>query len=338
MTAVQLEPAPGDLALAVDPDDHTDDHTDEHADDVDLDVDLPRSQTGAQPQHLIVTLFGDYWLERPEHLPSAGLVALAGEFGVSPTSARAALSRLARRGLLAPSKAGRNTYYGLTHRAERVLRAGQQRIVRFGRTSAQPWDGRWVVVVFSVPEQRRDVRHALRTRLRWLGFATLYDGVWVSPRPVAAESVTALRELGVEQATVLESAALHPAPGGPGHPLAAWDLDELRAGYDDFVTEFAPVRARVRRGQVSAAEALVTRTAVMDAWRSFPALDPDLPSSMLPDRWPRDEAHEIFTHVYDALGPLAELRFRQVLADVSPELAELATHTTTRSVAGVPGG
>ena len=296
-----------------------------------LDVGLPRSQAGAQPQHLIVTLFGDYWLERPEHLPSAALVALAGEFGVSPTSARAALSRLARRGLLTPSKSGRNTYYGLTRRAERVLRAGQARIVSFARTPARPWDGTWVVVVFSVPERRRDVRHMLRNRLRWLGFATLYDGVWVSPRPVAAACVRALRELGVDQATVLESSALHPAPGGPGHPLAAWDLDELRAGYDGFVAEFAPVRERAHGGRVSAAEALVTRTAVMDAWRSFPALDPDLPPSMLPDRWPRDEARETFADVYDALGPLAELRFRQVLADVSPELAELATHTTTRT-------
>ena len=247
-------------------------------------VALPRAQTGPQPQHLIVTLFGDYWLERPEHLPSAGLVALAGEFGVSATSARAALSRLARRGLLTSSKTGRNTFYGLTRRAERVLRAGPvaDHVVR-PRRRAGRGTARWVVVVFSVPEERRDVRHALRTRLRWLGFASLYDGVWVSPRPVAAESAGVLRELGVEQATVLESSALHPAPGRPGHPLTAWDLDELRRIYESFVAEFAPVRARVRSGQVGAAEALVTRTAIMDTWRSFPALDPDLPPCMLPE-------------------------------------------------------
>jgi phenylacetic acid degradation operon negative regulatory protein len=297
-------------------------------------VALPRAQAGSQPQHLIVTLFGDYWLERPEHLPSAGLVALAGEFGVSTTSARAALSRLARRGLLTSSKSGRNTFYGLTRRAERVLRRGQARIVSFGCAPARPWDGRWVVVVFSVPEDRRDVRHALRTRLRWLGFASLYDGVWVSPRPVATESARVLRELGVEQATVLESSALHPSTTGlAGHPLSAWDLDELRRVYEGFVAEFTPVHARVRSGEVGAAEALVTRTAIMDIWRSFPALDPDLPPSMLPEHWPRDEAREIFAHVYDALGPLAEFRFRQVLGDVAPELAPLAHHVTTTSMA-----
>jgi phenylacetic acid degradation operon negative regulatory protein len=296
-------------------------------------VDLPRAQAGAQPQHLLVTLFADYWLGRPEHLPSAGLVALAGEFGVSATSARAALSRLARRGLLTSSKAGRNTFYGLTRRADRALQTGHARMASFGRTPPEPWDGTWVVVVFSVPEERRDIRHALRTRLRWLGFAPLYDGVWVSPRPAVAEASEALHELGVEQATVLESVAPHPRPGEPGHPLAAWDLDGLRAGYEDFVARFEPVRKRVHSGQVSASEALVTRTEVRDAWRSFPALDPGLPASMLPDRWPRDDARTIFADVYDELGPLAELRFRQVLADVSPPLAELARHTTTSATA-----
>jgi len=295
-------------------------------------VDLPRAQAGAQPQHLLVSLFADYWLGRAEHLPSAALVALAGEFGVSATSARAALSRLARRGLLTSSKAGRNTFYGLTRRADRALQAGHARLASFGLEPAEPWDGTWVVVVFSVPEDRRDIRHALRTRLRWLGFAPLYDGVWVSPRPAVTAASAALRELGVDHATVLESLAPHPAPGDPGHPLAAWDLDALRAGYEEFAARFEPVRARVRGGQVSAAEALVTRTELRDAWRSFPALDPGLPASMLPACWPRDTAREVFADVYDALGPLAELRFRQVLAQASPPLAELARHTTMAAV------
>ena len=61
---------------------------------------LPRTQTGANPQHLIVTLLSDYRSGRREHLPSAGLARLADQFGITPTRARAALSRLARRGPL----------------------------------------------------------------------------------------------------------------------------------------------------------------------------------------------------------------------------------------------
>ena len=291
-------------------------------------ADLPRVQIGANPQHLIVTVLGDYWRGRKEHVPSAGLVALANEFGITSSSARAALSRLARRGLLESSKQGRATFYGLTSRAEHVLSSGFERIVTFGLDDG-PWDGSWVVVIFSVPEDQRDVRHVLRTRLRWLGFAPLYDGAWVSARADPADAATLLQELGIASGTVLVSRVVHPPNGGD--PMAAWDLDELRASYDDFIARFAPLLDRARRGKVDAAEALVARTQVMDEWRQFPNLDPELPGDVLPTGWPRNEARQVFARVYDALGPLAELRVQQILADYAPELAAKARHVTTES-------
>nr|WP_262403306.1 hypothetical protein [Actinomadura sp. CNU-125] len=103
-------------------------------------VRLPRMQQGAQPQHLLITLLGDYWLDRNEPLPSAALVALLGEFGISQVAARAALSRLARRGLLRVSKEGRRSYYAMTGRASEMLKDGAHRIMSFGR-SAVPGTG-----------------------------------------------------------------------------------------------------------------------------------------------------------------------------------------------------
>jgi len=294
-------------------------------------VDLPRIQTGANPQHLIVTLLGDYWSGRSEHLPSAGLVALANEFDITSTSARAALSRLARRGLLDSSKDGRRTFYGLTPRAERVLSDGFGRIVAFGLDD-RPWDGSWSVVIFSVPEDQRDVRHVLRTRLRWLGFAPLYDGAWVSPRGNVDEAVALLEELGVASATLLVARVAHAINGGD--PLSAWDLDDLRAQYEAFISGFGPLLDRVDGGDVGAAEAMVARTQVMDVWRQFPNLDPELPEDALPSGWPRRDAQRIFARVYDALGPLAEVRFQQILAEHAPELAKHARHLTTRSARG----
>ncbi len=290
-------------------------------------VDLPRIQTGANPQHLIVTLLGDYWSGRKEHLPSAALVALANEFDITSTSARAALSRLARRGLLDSTRDGRRTFYGLTARAEKVLNEGFRRIVVFGLDD-RPWDGSWSLVIFSVPEDQRDVRHVLRTKLRWLGFAPLYDGAWVSPRADSDETTALLEELGVASATVLVGHVTHTVNGGD--PLSAWDLDELRSSYAQFISDFGPLLGRVDSGDMGAAEAMVARTRVMDVWRQFPNLDPELPEDVLPAGWPRREAQAIFARVYDALGPLAEMRFQQILGEHEPELAEHAHHLTTR--------
>jgi phenylacetic acid degradation operon negative regulatory protein len=299
---------------------------------------LPRAQAGAQPQHLIVTLLGDYWFGRTEPLPSASLVALMSEFDISPSSARTALSRLARRDLLTVSKVGRSTFYSPTPYAERVLREGRERLFSFGDDSPDSWDGSWLVVVFSVPEEQRDMRHMLRTRLRWLGFGSLYDGVWVSPHQVAEAVAAALAECGVEQATVLRTVPVKLAGAPMRDPLSAWNLDELRAAYDQFIERFTPLLERVRTGRVSVSEALTERTAIMDTWRTFPDLDPGLPESMLPADWPRRRAREIFAKAYDTLGPLAEFRFRQVISERAPELAHLADHFTTESALRVPEG
>lgn len=48
-------------------------------------------------------------------------------------------------------------------------------------------------------------------------------------------------------------------------------------------------------------------------------------------------AREVFAEVYDALGPLGELRVRQVLAEFAPELAGLVRlHTTGSAGRGAP--
>jgi len=296
-------------------------------------IDMPRSQSGANPQHLIVTLLGDYWSRCTEHLPSAALVALASEFGITSTSARAALSRLARRGLLESSKSGRRTSYGLTPRAARVLNEGFARIVDFGLHHG-PWNGSWSVVIFSVPEDQRDVRHTLRNQLRWLGFAPLYDGVWVSPRADVQQTARVLERFGVASATLLVSHVAHAI--NDGEPLSAWDIDSLRESYMQFVDRFGPLLDRIDAGDVGLAEALVERTRVMDVWRQFPNLDPELPEDVLGEAWPRDDARAIFARVYDALGPLAEMRFRQVLAEHDQLLAERACHRTTASEGAPP--
>lgn len=290
-------------------------------------VDLPRVQVGAQPQHLLTALLGDYWSGCDEHVPSIVLVSLLADFGVSTVGARAALSRLSRRGLLESSRTGRNTYYGLTTQAGVAIRESMDRILTFGLRH-DPWDGRWTVAAFSIPEGQRDVRHAVRARLRWLGFAPLYDGMWVTPHLVGEAARRVFAELGVTASTVLittsEARRTDPRP-----PMAAWDLSELQRTYEDFIGSHAPLLERVRGGDVRGAEALAARTAVMESWARFPSLDPDLPIELLPGGWPRREARTVFAEIYDGLAAPAVARVRELLGVASPQLVDrVRLHTT----------
>jgi phenylacetic acid degradation operon negative regulatory protein len=287
-------------------------------------VAVPHTHGGFLPQRLVITLLGDYWYDHEEHIPSAALVQLLAEFGISDAGTRAALSRLARRGLLVSSKVGRRTFYGLSERATALLREGARHILSFA-AQERDWDGTWTVVAFSVPEKQRNVRHVLRTRLRWLGFASLYDGLWVSPRASADEVGAELDELQIEAATVMVGRIADRA-SGTGNPIVAWNLERLRNVYEEFIAAFGPLRKRARAGQVSAADALRARTEIMDAWRNMPNLDPELPLELLPPSWPRRRARELFVEIYDSLGPLAEMRIKQILARHAPGLARLASY------------
>ncbi len=286
-----------------------------------------------RPPRLLLTLLGDYWWQRTEPLPSAAIVALLGEFGVSDSAARAALSRLTRNGLLVTSKAGRRTFSRLSARAAAILDDGARRIFSFGAVT-QPWDGTWSLVAFSIPEDNRAARDALRKQLRWLGFAPLYDGLWISPRDRAAEVIGYLKDLDVTTATAFRATSV-PADGGI--PARAWDLDGLRTRYECFISFAARLRDTTAAGQLQPLDALIARTRVMDEWRAFPALDPDLPAELLPAKWPRAQARELFIGCYDLLGPLAARRVRQIITRYSPELAgRAAYHSSELKLSAAP--
>lgn len=49
------------------------------------------------------------------------------------------------------------------------------------------WDKKWRVVAFDIPEEKRKIRNALRTRLKNLGFHELQRSVFVFPYPCGDE-------------------------------------------------------------------------------------------------------------------------------------------------------
>jgi phenylacetic acid degradation operon negative regulatory protein len=281
-----------------------------------------------KPQRLLVTLLGDYWRGKREHIPSTALLRLLAEFGVSAQGTRSALSRLVTRGLLTRSRRGRRTSYGLTAAGLALLDDGAERIFGFGAKPSR-WDGIWSVVAFSIAEADRDRRHLLRTRLRWLTFAPLYPGVWISPHRHLDEAARVLDDLGLDDVTLLESTVAR-FGDRRGNFLAAWDLDSLRRSYLDFLRRYRPVAARLRAGKLTPAAALVARTRLMDEWRRFPREDPELPDELLPRDWPRRDARELFHDLFRELGPAAERRVAEI---VEQERSRVADEDRVRSAA-----
>ena len=287
----------------------------------------PRAQAGPSPQHLLATLLGEYLDSAEADLPSAAVVAALGEFGISEASARAALSRLTKRGLIEVRGAARPPRYHLTPSAIARHRSRMQHFLSFGSRPPE-WTGQWVVVSFSLPDARQAQRHLVRRTLGQLGFVRLYDSMWLRPGRRADDATEALHRI-VDAVDGGRWSLLHSRfhdEAGPHGPAAAYDLAGLAAGYRSFHEGFSPLQSAVRAGEVTRARALVARASLMDSWRRFCDLDPDLPEHLLPAPWPRQAARHLFLEVHTALGPLAEARLVEVTSPYWPAAASWITH------------
>jgi phenylacetic acid degradation operon negative regulatory protein len=276
-------------------------------------VHLPRRQTGNSPQGLAVTLLADYTLRTRAWLPSAAIVALLAESGVSHAGARAAISRLSRRGVLEGRRHGRHSSYRLTGAAATDLSAGGRWVVA-SMTEVEAWDGLWTLVAFSLPQERDVQRRALRGRLRWLGYAPLYDGLWVSPHDLTSTAKDQLAQLARGTLTVFRARQVGLEATVSRDPLDAWDTGAIAGHYESFVRRWSALLPRIRSGDLGGAEAVHARTEVMDTYRRFPFLDPRLPLSRLPANWPRQAAATVFAAVYDGLAGAAQDHVREVTA------------------------
>ena len=96
------------------------------------------------------------------------LIGALGTLGHKTHAARQALARSVGAGWLRTERHGRRSRVHLTPETADMLRSGAERIYTFG--APWEWDGRWLLVVLRVPEERREVRHQMRTRLAWAGF------------------------------------------------------------------------------------------------------------------------------------------------------------------------
>jgi phenylacetic acid degradation operon negative regulatory protein len=237
---------------------------------------------------LLMTILGEFVLPFGQQVWTSTLVTALGLAGVEERSARQALARTAAEGWLSSERVGRRVRWSLTEAGRRLLVEGAQRIYSFG-SGETSWDGRWLVVLISIPESRRALRHRLRTQLSWAGFGSPSPGVWISPRQdAAAEAKNILDDLKLSN-EVLSFVADYGALGSQEDMVAAaWNLGEVERRYEDFIAEFADLDPG------SADETLVAQIRLVHEWRRFPFLDPQLPRLLLPLHWSGTAATRLF--------------------------------------------
>ena len=252
---------------------------------------------------LIFTLFGDYFYPRDGRAWAASILELLRLLGVSNDAARSALSRMSRQGWLAAKRQGRNSMYALTPKARRLLQEGTHRI--FERRPTQ-WDGQWRVVVYSLPEKKRQLRESLRRRLTWLGFGALGPGTWVSPHDRDLELEVLLKDLDARPYVHCFEGRWLGKISNQQIIARCWNLDHLNRQYRKFLEKWQPLLTKAQHRRLSPSkqsprDCFVRRFWIIHDYARFLSRDPNLPSELLPHGWMGDRAAEVFR------------RYRQIL-------------------------
>lgn len=238
-----------------------------------------------------------------------GSIAAADVFAVAeacrraPEQVRSCLRRLVAEGLFDREGVGQRAVYRPTGDGLRALAGYSARALRAHAQDAArtPWDGRWHLVGFAVPESRRTARDALRDHLGRLGGAAVHNGLYVSPQPWDDDVLATAADLGVaDHVTLAVTSDL--VVGGEREPraLAArlWPLADLARRYRDFVDRWSPVLPRLEsmqraREPLPDSAFLPGALAMGLAYRACFESDPLLPAELLPQPWPGREAREL---------------------------------------------
>jgi phenylacetic acid degradation operon negative regulatory protein len=209
----------------------------------------------------------------------AGLENLLGWWRRAGRSGRAAqqLRNLEAAGWIGRPQAGPvdGRLYHLTDQGARLLAGGVDPEARWAR----PWDGRWRMVFFDVPQAQAKLRTELRRKLRAQRFGWLQDSVWLSPDPVTEFGTVDRPRLAVESLVVMEG---RPVGGESDAELVAgaWDfsrLAKLHASYSKLL-RLRPVAGR----ETKLVEWSTWIATELRAWQEILAVDPFLPAPLLP--------------------------------------------------------
>lgn len=77
----------------------------------------------------------------------------------------------------------------------------------------EQWDGKWRVVIFDIPEQKRLIRDLFRRNLKKWGFKHLQKSVWISKKHVTEKIISYIKYLKIEDwVLVIESDKIGPNP------------------------------------------------------------------------------------------------------------------------------
>ena len=240
---------------------------------------------------LVITVFGDAIVPRGGKAGLSVLQSIMGRLGIENGALRTAMSRLAADNWVVRKKSGRNSIYALAGSGRHAFDEATKRIYAAGPPE---WDGQWTVVMVPSAE-----RFAAADALIAAGFVEAGGAAWLRPETSAVQSLPS----EVNGALVLKSHA----DRVPENVSGFWEVGESVRAYDALTANYQALDDALANGaQLEPLDALAARSLLIHDWRRIVLRDPNLPSQLLPEDWPGENARAVVRSIYTKLAPASE--------------------------------
>lgn len=158
------------------------------------------------------------------------------------------------------------------------------------REHSRDWDSQWRVVIFDIPEAKRELRDDLRFGLKDLGFGLWQRSVWVTPFDIGEELNSYLQKEGISN--FVEIVVGERVGGSSDRDFAArvWPLDKINERYERLLASWEEELKK----ESSAEERLRAVASFHNHYLAILEDDPRLPPELLSDDWVGGDAKELF--------------------------------------------
>jgi phenylacetic acid degradation operon negative regulatory protein len=270
------------------------------------------SLLGGSARSLLLTLLGELVVPAGEPVWTASLLYVLTGLGVSEQAARQAIARASDAGWIAGERFGREVCWSVMPTVTELLEAITARVVSL-HPAPERWDGNGIFLFVNVPQEKRAVRKRLYSALGWAGFGNPAPGLWTCPHVDRLDEAKAvIEELGLRDSTITAVGQL----AGIGLTVPeiiaqAWSLDDVAARYATLLDTYEGMEPG------PGDELLFSYLALVDEWRKFPAMDPQLPRDVLPD-WIGRRAADTFVTLRAKWEPAMRERWAEVVELTAP--------------------
>lgn len=243
-------------------------------------------------------ILGDFILPKQKTFWLDELLTKLSRLGVLNRTGRSTLARMTKDGWFDIEKIGRRNRYTLTKWGEAVLRQGDLRIFE---QAVLDWDRNWHLVIYSLPDDQRILRHNLVQQLSWLGYGRLSRGSWISPYDRREALHQALKRpethsfLHFFSGNYLGNTDIDKLIG------KCWDLESLSDKYTEFIQHYEPIMVHLKQSQpkLSPEDSFRHRFWVSYDFLPLLRLDPNLPDQFLPSDWVGNHARQLYMSFKD---------------------------------------